>query len=100
FLCVSRRGHYVEDSGLNSKHGCVVSHHAWSFCSAKNLRTKMRPEFCFDEGQKANPPHNLISCSRIFTDSRTRLTLLLASATAPPPSLPFLSLSPDAPWTR
>ncbi|GFO08138.1 hypothetical protein PoB_003464300 [Plakobranchus ocellatus] len=26
----NNRGSRLEDSGLSSKHGCVVSHHAWS----------------------------------------------------------------------
>ncbi|GFN92714.1 hypothetical protein PoB_001922000 [Plakobranchus ocellatus] len=30
FLSVNQCGHHVEDSGLNSKHGCVVGYHARS----------------------------------------------------------------------
>ncbi|GFN85238.1 hypothetical protein PoB_001174400 [Plakobranchus ocellatus] len=38
----SQREPHLENTGLNSKHGCVDSHHAWSWSSAKNLETKTR----------------------------------------------------------
>ncbi|GFO32069.1 hypothetical protein PoB_005857400 [Plakobranchus ocellatus] len=99
FLCVSHCGHHVEDSGLNSKHGCVVSHHARSSSSAKNLTTKMR-FLCVShcghhvEDSGLNSKHGCIVSHHARSSSSaknltTKMSLHLPSPPASSPLSPF-----------